>query len=117
MKPTIFGPRAYGEYKISEGLKARLETEYLDTTVPPMFSTGKADPEGKEWVFSAMAGVKKDYRFFKNIRGTAMVLYNLYDADHRSPYAERLVMRFGFEFPMRKKVRQKDADESETIHQ
>lgn len=98
----IFGPRIYGEYKIGKGFSGRLEVEYMKTIVPTQFSSGHTDELGREWVFSTMAGLKKDYRFIGKVNGTVMIMYNLYDPDHRSPY-ERLNMRFGFEFPLKAK--------------
>lgn len=99
----IYGPRLYGEFKIAKGFSGRLETEYMNTIVPARFSSHPNDPEGREWVFSTMAGLKKEYRFIKNVKGTLFILYNLYDPHHRSPYADKLNMRIGFEFPMKKK--------------
>ena len=99
----IFGPRAFGEFQTGEGFSARLEAEYMNTRIPPQFSSRNADQNGREWVFTTMAGVKKEFRFFKDIKGTVMLLYNLHDPRHRSPYADRLTTRFGFEFPMKRK--------------
>ena len=36
-------------------------------------------------------------------------MYNLYNPEHRSPYAGRLNVPFGFEFPLRKKKSKKPA--------
>lgn len=100
---VIFGPRLYGEFLIAKGFSARLEGEYMKTQVPSQFSSGQTDEKGREWVFSTMAGIKKDYHFLKRVRGTAMLLYKLYDPEHRSPYADKLNVRFGFEFPIKKR--------------
>lgn len=98
----VFGPRLYGEYGVGEGFSARLESEYMNTRVPPRFASGSADPPGREWVYSTMAGIKKEYRFLRKVKGTMMLLCNLHDREHRSPYADKLMIRFGFEFPMKK---------------
>lgn len=103
----IYGPRAYGEYKIAKGFSGHLNVEYVNTYVPPRFSSNPSDPEGREWVFSTMAGIKKQYHFLKRVNGTIYLLYNLYDPDNRSPYSDRLVTRIGFEFPFKKKPRKK----------
>ncbi|HEX5171924.1 MAG TPA: hypothetical protein VFW11_22245 [Cyclobacteriaceae bacterium] len=100
----IFGPRVYGEYKVGKGFSGRLEAEYMKTIVPSQFSSGQTDDKGREWVFSTMAGLKKDYRFVGRVKGTVMLMYNLYDPSNRSPY-ERLNMRFGFEFPLKPKAK------------
>lgn len=102
---SIYGPRMYGEFKAFKGVSGRAEVEWMNTYVPPKFSSKPNDPEGKEWVFGLMVGIKKEYRFFKNVKGTVLILYNVHDPHHRSPYADRMNMRFGFEFPMKKKVK------------
>ena len=99
----IYGPRAFGAYRIGKGFSGWLETEYMNTWVPPRFSSNPNDPNAREWVSSTMAGLKKEYRFIKSVKGTVFILYNLYDPRHRSPYGDRLNMRIGFEFPMKKK--------------
>lgn len=99
----IYGPRSYAEFKIGKGFYGHLQAEYMNTFVPPQFSSGNIDLQGREWVFDTMAGMKKEYRFFKNIKGTFYMLYNLHDPHHRSPYADRLNMRIGFEFPIVKR--------------
>jgi hypothetical protein len=98
----IYGPRLYGQHAIGEGFSARLETEYMNTLVPPQFSSKYADVNGREWVYSTMAGIKKEYRFLGNVKGTMMLLYNLHDRYHRSPYGDKLMVRFGFEFPVKR---------------
>lgn len=102
----IYGPRIYGEYKIGKGFSGHLEAEYMNTWVPPRFSSKPNDPTGREWVFSPMAGMKKEYRIVKNVKGTVFILYNLYDPHHRSPYGDKLNMRIGFEFPLKKKKKE-----------
>jgi len=50
-----------------------------------------------------MAGIKKEYRFLKGVRGTAFILLNLYNPKRKSPYADVMNSRFGFEFPLKRK--------------
>lgn len=45
------------------------------------------------------------YRFIKSIKGTALVMVHLYNPAHKSPYAVVLNVRFGFEFPTKKKIK------------
>jgi hypothetical protein len=103
----IFGPRSYGEFNVAKGFSARLELEYMKTTVPTQFSSGHTDEQGMEWVFSSMIGLKKNYTFIKRVKGTVMLLYNIYDPHHRSPYGDKLNMRMGFEFPLKSKTKTK----------
>jgi hypothetical protein len=51
--------------------------------------------------------MKKDYTIYKNIKGTAMVMGRLFNRDHKSPYADVLNVRFGFELPMKKEIKDK----------
>jgi hypothetical protein len=74
----------------------------MNTRLPPQFASGNADPDSREWVYSTMAGVKKEYRFLGKVKGTMMLLYNLHDPQHRSPYVDKLMVRFGFEFARKK---------------
>lgn len=101
---SIFGPRAYGEYLIAKGFSARVEAEFMKAAVPAQFSSGHVDESGREWVFGMFAGMKKSYRLIKRINGTAMVLYNIYSPEHRSPYQQRLAMRIGFELEARNRM-------------
>lgn len=99
----IFGPRTYGEFSVAKGFSARLELEYMKTLVPSQFSSGNTDEKGMEWVFGSMVGLKKEYNFIKGVKGTVMLMYNIYDPHHRSPYGDKLNMRFGFEFPVKRR--------------
>lgn len=96
----IHGPRSYGEFRIKKGFFGRLEVEAMNTPIriPPSqeFAT-------EEWVWSAMAGLKKEYRISKSLRGNAQVLYNLFNPHYKSPYTDRLNMRIGIEYKIQKK--------------
>jgi hypothetical protein len=97
----IFGPRAYAQVQIKTGLYALATPDMMNAMVPPTFSS--PDPGTRKWVWSWMAGMKKEFRYSKKVLGSAQVLYNIYDPGHQSPYVGRLNIRMGFEFPLRKK--------------
>ena len=102
----IYGPRTFLEVKIKKGFSLRVEAEKMYTFVPPnIFSP--TDLGGNRWVGSAFIGMKKQYDFMKSIKGNFQFLYNFYDDHDNSPYTSRFNVRFGFEFPMKKKVKQK----------
>lgn len=107
----VFGPRLFTEFEAGRGFSARLEPEYMNTRIPPRFAAGQPDPNVRQWVYSTIAGIKKEYRFIGNVRGTMLLLYNLHDREHRSPYADKLMVRFGFELGSRRKVKQKNKEE------
>lgn len=99
----IYGPRAFGEYKLWKGFSPRVELENMNTNIPPITHNQTVDPLSREWVWGAFVGVKKEYKFIKNVKGTALVMMRLFNPDHKSPYVDVVNVRFGFEFPMRKK--------------
>src|SRR5690606_801547 len=100
----IFGPRIFGEYNLWKGFFPRAELELMNTSLPPVTRGSTPDPMQREWVWGAFVGLKKEYRIIRNIKGTAMVMTRLFNPENKSPYADVLNVRFGFEFPVRKKV-------------
>ena len=112
--PRVYGPRAYGEFRLGKGFSPRAEFEYMNTYVPPQLQTPVTDPGVREWVPGAFVGMKKDYRFIGSVKGTAMIMLRVFNVDHKSPYADVLNVRFGFEFPQRKKKPKKaDAEKKQ----
>ncbi len=92
------------EVKWTKGINFRLLPEIMNTTIPPMIAQSMGvDQTYREWVPSIFLCIKKDFTVYKNIKGNTEVLYNLYDKEGMSPYGEKLAVRFGFEFPMKKK--------------
>lgn len=100
----IFGPRMFGEFKLGKGFSSRGEIELMSTGIPPLNST-TYDPSQREWIWGAFAGIKKEYKIFKNIKGTSMVMARLFNQERKSPYAEVVNVRVGVEFPMKKKAK------------
>lgn len=100
---SIYGPRMFSEYRLSMGFSPRLEVEAMNTFIPPFARITTVDRGERQWVWGIFVGMKKDYRIFKNIRGTALVMLRLFDPNDKSPYADVLNTRFGFELPMKKK--------------
>jgi len=104
----IYGPRTFGEYELRNGFSPRVEFEVMNTFVPPFARTSHVDDRGRQWVWGAFVGIKKDYKFLKKINGTALVMFRLFDPHRQSPYADVINARFGFEFPLKKKVKAKE---------
>ena len=99
----VFGPRIYSEFNIGKGFFPRGELEMLNTFVPPYVRKLTSDDGEREWVPGVFLGLKKEFRFLKKVKGTSMIMTRLYNPDHKSPYPEVVNVRFGFEFPMKKK--------------
>jgi hypothetical protein len=94
---AIYGPRAFGEYKIGRGFIFHIEGEAMNTFVP--FSLRNNQDVGKrEWVWGVMTGLKTEYGIYKSLRGTVLLQYNLFDPKHKSPYVDRLNTRIGLEY-------------------
>jgi hypothetical protein len=102
----VYGPRGFVEYRLPRGFGVRVEGEWMNSIVPPhAVSNGDGT---RQWVFSSMTGLKKEYKFFGRVKGFTIVqfdLVRLIKPNHNSPYADVVNTRFGFEFPIRKKVR------------
>jgi hypothetical protein len=94
----ISGPRSYVEFKLKENFHLKAEAEFMKTTSMSS-ATGELD---SHWIWSYFAGIKKSFTFSPEATGNVQVLYNLYDPFHTSPYASRVNIRMGFEFPLRK---------------
>ncbi|MEJ7645918.1 MAG: hypothetical protein WKF87_15090 [Chryseolinea sp.] len=103
-RSKIYGPRIFSEYKLGKGFSPRLEIEIMNTFVPPYTKANPTDPGQREWVWGLFVGIKKDYTLYKKIKGTAMVMLRPFDPHRKSPYADVVNARFGFEFPMKKKT-------------
>jgi len=102
----VYGPRAAFEFKWTKGINFRLLPEIMNTTIPPFIAQSKGvDPAYREWVPSVFVGIKKEFVVYKAIKGNTEILYNLFDKDGTSPYGDKMAMRFGFEFPMKRKAK------------
>ena len=99
----IYGPRLFGEYNLWKGFCPRGEIEVMNAWIPPLTKNPQPDMSTNEWVWSYFAGLKKSYNISNGINGTAMVMFNLYNPHYKSPYVDRVNMRIGFEFPLKKK--------------
>ncbi len=99
----VFGPRTFADFRIRKGLSIRAEGEKMNAFIPAsQFSP--SDIGRRDWVWSAFIGMKKQYDFMKSVKGNFQFLYNFYDDRDASPYVSRFMVRFGFEFPMKKKL-------------
>jgi hypothetical protein len=103
---VIYGPRFYTELKTWKGFIARAEFEFMNTLVPPTITPARTDTPHREWVRTAFIGFKRDYRFLKHVKGTAFVMFSVYNDHRKSPYGDVVNSRFGFEFPLKSKPKQ-----------
>ena len=99
----IYGVRSYGEYEFKKGFAPRLEVECMNTEVSDVMNS--TETTRREWVWSAFVGIKQEYRITKNLRGNGQILYNLFDPHYKSPYGDRINVRIGVEYVIRKKMK------------
>lgn len=100
-RSKIFGPRAYLDFKLGKGFIAHLEGESMNAFVPSTI-VGNPDTGEREWVWSFMTGLKKEYQIYKNLKGTALIQYNWFNSRYKAPYVDRLNSRIGFEYVLKK---------------
>lgn len=105
-KDRIFGPRSFAQFRVKENYHLRMEYEIMNAVVPPNYFS--QDVGTRQWISSWFVGVKKDFKFTKNIKGNVQFSYNLFDRYHLSPYMDRINARFGIEIPLKKKVKEED---------
>lgn len=101
----VYGPRVFGEYKWAKGFKPRIELEYMRTFIPPLGSGSKQDPPIQQWVPAVFVGLNKEYNFFGKVKGTSQIMLRVAGDKYKSPYNDIVNVRFGFEFPMKKKTK------------
>jgi hypothetical protein len=101
-RSRIYGPRAFLDFKLGKGFIAHLEEEAMNVFVPPTIN-GNPEQGKREWVWSTMLGMKKQYKIYKNLSGTVLIQYNLHNPYYKAPYLDRLNSRMGFEYVLHKK--------------
>jgi hypothetical protein len=107
-KPTIpervFGLRNYTEYQLPKGFQARVDIELLNAILPPLIiNTG--DLGTRDWEWSTLIGLKKDFKISKGVTGNVQTMYRLWSDKDKVPFPDRLNIRIGFEFPMKSRLK------------
>ena len=74
----------------------------MNTFVPSVLG-GNPEIGYREWVWGMMTGLKKDYKIYRNLRGTVLIQYNIFNREYKAPYVDRLNSRIGFEYVLKKK--------------
>ncbi len=99
----IYGPRMILEFAWREFFSFIGQAEVMNSPIKPNGNPSVLEYTNRAWVWSYMIGTKASYKISNNVRGNAQVLYNLYDPSGQSPYADRLNIRMGVEFRLKKK--------------
>jgi len=99
----ISGFRSFTEFSIRKGLSIRADVERMSAYVPLVYA--QPDVKERKYVWSYMIGLRKDFGLGAGVLGNVQFMYNIYDPKRESPYLNRLNVRFGFEFPLKKKAK------------
>jgi hypothetical protein len=97
----VYGLRNYTEFKLPKGFSARMDIEYLNAIIPPLLISS-SDKGKRDWEWSILVGLKKDFKIFKSVTGNVQTMYRLWSDYDKVPFPDRLNIRTGFEFPMRR---------------
>lgn len=102
----VYGVRTFGEFKLKKGFWVRADVEYINAMFPQQNpGGGPTDTGRRHWEWNVATGFKKDFQVFKSIGGNVQTLYRIWSNYDQTPYPDRLIVRMGFEFPMKKKVK------------
>lgn len=97
-KHRIYGVRNFVHFMLRENLWLKADVESMNAPFRPHGFKSNAEITGRKWIWSYLAGVKKDFQFSKSFKGNVQMLYNFYDPERDSPYLTRFNVRMGFEW-------------------
>jgi hypothetical protein len=97
----LYGVRSFTEIIIFKGIAMRLDAERMNGFLKPV--ARQQDIGSRDWVMIYMAGLKKEFTFVPRVVGNVQFMYNLYDPKHYRVYPTRFNVRFGFEFPLKRR--------------
>ncbi len=100
----VYGLRTFGEFALQKGFNARADIELLNAIIPPLL-INITDVGKREWEWSMLVGLKKEFKIYKSISGNVQTMYRVWSDHDKVPFPDRLVVRMGFEFPMKKRVK------------
>ncbi len=102
-----YGYRVMADYKVLKGFNVHAEGEWMKM-VPynPLTNVKLNDSEKAESIPAFYLGILKQYKAGRHIEGNFQILYNFLH-EHKGVYPTKVNIRFGFEFPMKKKTSKK----------
>ncbi len=99
---TLFGPRGFSELLLFKGFSLRIDSEMMNTVL--YTATGSTVDVGTDVsIWNHMIGLKKDFTFVPRVLGNVQFMYKIYSSENVRIYPAKYNVRFGFEFPLRKK--------------
>lgn len=110
-KDHIYGPRIFVEFKWKKNIHLKAETEWMNAYPKSTNLLQQIEPISRKWVNTTFVGIKNVFNMGESTKGQVQILYNLLDRKNQSPYVSKLNVRFGFEFPIRKKEKEVKEEE------
>lgn len=105
---AVYGYRAFTELMVHKGFFLHAEYEMLKTLVRDSIHFGASEKIlEKEWVDGLLIGIGKEYKIGGLVKGNMQVLYNFLN-EPNSPYKEKVMVRFGFSFQLKDKIKKPD---------
>jgi len=92
----VLGYFAFTDVEVYKGIFGRLHYEHLSTPVPRPGAAGQAEGTEQEWVKGLSVGAGRHYTFYKQVKGYALLQYNLLHRHNRTPYLQPLQAKIGF---------------------
>ncbi|GCC50440.1 hypothetical protein SanaruYs_06550 [Chryseotalea sanaruensis] len=103
-KEKIYGPRASFEWKAKKDFAFKADIECVNGVYPARIINGQLrEYENRVLIWSYFAGVKKSFKFSEKVKGNVQMMYNVYNPEKHSPYADRINVRIGFEWSKKSK--------------
>ncbi|MFN7654911.1 MAG: hypothetical protein ACK5PC_16840 [Cyclobacteriaceae bacterium] len=100
----VYGFRTYNEVSLPKRFQVRGDIELVNAFIPPLL-LNQTELAKRDWEWNIIVGFKKDFKVYKSIKGNVQTMYRVWSDHDKAPYPDRLMVRIGFEFPMRKKVK------------
>jgi hypothetical protein len=97
----LYGFKVFADFKIYKTFYFRAEGERVNREIPLAVNS---DLTNFRWTNTLMGGIGKEFNFSKKIQGNSVVLYNVLDK-YDSPYASKILFRFGFNLSLKKDQR------------
>jgi len=92
-KDQVYGYRGFIQQHAIKGFFVHGEYENLNTA---SLTTDSGDKVNRSWQPAGLAGIGREFNFFKHAKGQVMFLYNFLHEDGASPYRKPWMIRFGF---------------------
>ena len=102
MYDRVYGVRSSVSYLWAHGFVLRLSPEAMSAHIP---AGGTTDQKRQALVWGLFAGVRKDFKIFKNLIGYSEGVYNFTQKPGHNIYGDRLSFRMGMELKLKEKTK------------